>query len=287
MELWFIYALLSALFAWFFSFSSKLSVEKNHNPNIVTFYSSIIAFGLVVVLVLFFPQEAYWNILLWFVAGFFNGCLYAITILTRIKSLKYIDTSIYFPVYKSIWPVLVVIIWIFIFSEVLSMKEIIWVILWIIVPILLIWRNRKSKKTRKWIYYLVIWLLFSIVTVFIAKLVVNYSIWSNYYIMFSFLFTALFTIYLNNRKKVNNKSISYSISKIKRVWIITWIMNFLSFYFFMKAIELWNNLWVIYTINSLYIIVPIILSILYYKEHFDFKKFLAILLTIVSLFFLK
>ncbi len=44
---------------------------------------------------------------------------------------------------------------------------------------------------------------------------------------------------------------------------------------------------IVYTINSLYILVPIILSVLIYKEHISIQKTLAIILSVVVLALFK
>lgn len=99
------------------------------------------------------------------------------------------------------------------------------------------------------------------------------------------LFTWSVTSFITYKYIKNDKD--YSILHIKRTWIITGLLNFLTFYFFVKAVTLWDNLWVVYTIQSLYIVIPIILSIIFYKEHFDMKKLIAIILTVATVFFLK
>ena len=182
--------------------------------------------------------------------GCFNGGFYVITTITRIKSLKYINTSMYFPIYKAISPILLVFIMMLFFSETLDFGEIIWIILWVTVPLLLIWRNKKSKQIKKWYYYLIIWMLWALIASISAKMIVWY--WGNIFIyMLSSLCTwALFsfiTFYKNIKKNILHSNLH-----IKRITIITGVLNFTCFIFFMKAIEEWDNLWVIYMSNWLY-----------------------------------
>lgn len=83
----------------------------------------------------------------------------------------------------------------------------------------------------------------------------------------------------------------YKLSKIKKIkynkqWIIqfgilSWIVSILAKIVFIKMLE-WN-LAVAFTINSFSILIPIILSIIFYKDHFDFKKWLVIALSIISI----
>lgn len=283
LELRFLYALWSMVTAWLFTFSTKIQVEKNHNPALVTFYSMIVAL-LCWIFLFLYKGENPWNILLCFLLWLSNGILYLITTLTRIESLKFIDTSIYFPIYKSLAPLFLVVIAILFLWEKLSIKESIWVILWIAVPLILIWKNKKSNNTKRWIKFMIIWLATAIWAAILVKIWAIYKVNMVLYTIFSLWAWSILSILLhrNNTKKHSK----YSLLHIKRTWIITWVLNFTAFYFFVKAIEIWNNLWIVYTLQSLYILVPIILSIIIYKEHFDTKKLIAIILTIATIFFL-
>jgi uncharacterized membrane protein len=59
------------------------------------------------------------------------------------------------------------------------------------------------------------------------------------------------------------------------------IFHFLAFMTFQKALT--GNLAVVFTINSFSILIPIILSIIFYKDHFNKKKAFVIALSIVSI----
>jgi len=284
MELWLIYTLLSAVCAWFFSFSSKISVKKEHDPLLVTFYSLIIWFFCWVIM-LIFSQEQLWNIWISILLWIINWIWYLITTLTRIKSLKYMDTSVYFPIYKTFQLILAIFLLVWFFDEIITNKEMLWVVLWISIPYLLIWKNIKNKNTYKWMKYLIVWLIIWLMAWMTLKLISIYNANIFLFIIFSHLSWAMFTYIFHKLDKKNKRN--YSILHIKRTWIITWILSYLAFYFFANAVILWNNLWVIWVIQSLYIIIPIMLSVIIYKEHFDLKKALVLLLTIMTIFLLK
>ena len=48
-----------------------------------------------------------------------------------------------------------------------------------------------------------------------------------------------------------------------------------------------GSLGVVYAIQSLYILIPIILSIVIYKEHWNVRKIFAIILSLAALAFLR
>lgn len=286
MEAWFIYWIASVLITWLFTFSSKISVEKNHNPNLVTFYSAIVAFFSWIIFFIISNWKSIdfkIEIILWAI----NWIAYLITNLTRIKSLNYIDTSIYFPTYKALWPILIIISSYFYFQEKFTTNQFIWIILWIIVPLLLVTRNSKSKNIKKWIIFLLIWLFSSIFSSFAVKYASIFQVNIVLIVVISLFFQTVWSYALLKRNTKNQIKKDFSHHHIKKIWIITWILNFLGFYSFTNAVNLSWSLWLVYVLQSLYIVIPITLSIIIYKEHFDQKKFIAIVLTILSIYFIK
>jgi len=285
METWFIHALLSGIFAWFYSFSSKISAEKNHSSFLVTTYSmlSCATISLIVYLLTYSTET---NFMLLFLVSVINGLFYFIAIILRIESLKNITSIMYFPIYKMLWPVLILIIWILFFSEKLTYFELFWIFLWITVPLLLIWKDDKKKQNNltKGLILLVISTLFAVLSSASWKIIMinNMNI---YLFMFLTSITWTITSYYLYRRNHKNIDREFWINKLKRTWILSGVILFFSIYFFTSS-TIWN-LWVVYTINSFSILIPIILSIIIYKEHFDFKKSIAIVLTLLSLLFLK
>ncbi len=282
MEKWFLFALLSMLASWFFTFSSKFSVEKNHNPLLVTFYSSTIA-AFCWFILLAYIWDIKWNLMLAILWWLWNWFLYLITSITRIVWLKYLDASIYFPIYKTITPIVLVVVALLFMWETLTTKELIWIILGVFVPLMLLWANKKSNDSLKWYLYIFL----SVFTTIWALIITKYAIskWADVtlFSIFALLWSSIFSFLFNIKK---TKKAIYWNKYLKRTWIITWILNFLTIYFFNVALSYWNNIWVLYTLQSLYIVIPIILSIIIYKEHFNLKKFIAVILTIASIYFL-
>jgi uncharacterized membrane protein len=285
MEDWFTYALLSGFFAWFYSFSSKISAEKDHSSFLITAYS-MLSCAIVSLIAYFFTSQSFNNLGLLFLISVINGLFYFIAIILRIESLKNITSIVYFPIYKMLWPILMLVIWILFFSEKFNYFELFWVFIWITVPLLLIWEknNKLQKNLTKWISLLVISTLFATLSSATWKIIMVNNLNILLFIFITSISWSIFSyyLYIRNHKKKNKE---YWINKLKRIGILSGIILFLSIYFFTKS-TIWN-LWIVYTINSFSILIPIILSIIIYKEHFDFKKAIAIVLTLLSLFFLK
>ncbi len=99
------------------------------------------------------------------------------------------------------------------------------------------------------------------------------------YFFISGILWTLFSIlvyFLDKKKNIN-----YNTENTIIFSIIVWIFNFISFSLFVRALE-WN-LAVVFTINSFSILIPIILSIIFFKEHFSLKKAFVIGLSIISI----
>jgi drug/metabolite transporter (DMT)-like permease len=283
MEIWFRDALLSWVFAGLMLFSSKFSAEKNHSSFLVTSYSFLVC-SCISLFLLLINWVSLDNTLTVLILSILNWLLYMLALLVRIEWLKNITTVIYFPINKVIAPIIIMLIAWFYFKETFSYLELFWIFLWITVPLLLVWEkeNKRQKNLKKWLILLVVSTIFSTLSSATWKEVVV----SGYNFFFFLTVTSItwatisYIVYHRKHKKLND----HSLSKIKRTWIISWVFLFLSIYFFMRS-TVWN-LGVVYTINSFSILIPIILSIIFYKEHCDKKKALAIFLSIVSLFFL-
>jgi multidrug transporter EmrE-like cation transporter len=84
-----------------------------------------------------------------------------------------------------------------------------------------------------------------------------------------------------NQHKKKGIDKKYSTKDIYKFSLILWFFNVISFYSFARALE--GNLAIAFTINSFSILIPIILSIIFYKDHFDIKKGFVILLSIISI----
>lgn len=167
--------------------------------------------------------------------------------------------------------------------KLLNSKESIWIALWIFLPLILVSKKSKNKNIERWLFFMIIWIITAVISGLSVKYASIYEVNILLVTVFSLFFQFLgsFILFKINTKKAHN------LSKIKRIWIFTWVLNFAAFYLFILAVKLSGSLWLIYVLQSLYIVIPIILSIIIYKEHFDFKKLIANVLTLASIYFMK
>lgn len=285
MEIWIIYAIVSAITSWFYNFTFKVIAKYNYNTPLITYYSYI-SWALIAWLwLIYYLQNNTITInefiFIWILA-LFNTLLFSLSIFSRVESMKNIDTVIFFPLYKTFWPIMVTMVSIFFFKETLDLKETLWIIIGIMVPLLLI-NNRENKVQKNLLYWVILVIITSILTVF-SSIAVKQTIIMNFSIELFIFLTSLFGIFFNyiiyklRFKKHNQK---YESKWIIKFSIITWLLHFLSFVFFAEAL-VWNFA-IAFTINSFSILIPIILSIIFYKEHFNLQKWIVIFLSIISI----
>ena len=283
METWLIFAIISAFAAWLHNFLIKVMAERKYDisiVNIITYFVSVIFFTSYILIDYKNINFTNWKIVSVF--GFAIALFFYLSVFSRVKSMKNIDTVIFYPIYKTIWPILVMLISIFFFWESLTNIEFLWIILWFSIPLLLI--NKKESSKQKNLY---IWIFYIIVTAILTAIMISFSKesmvrWDDIILLFfsnsiSGLFLAILSNYfLNHRKK----------KKIKIKWLvkfglISWFIHLISGVTMMLSLK-WN-LAIAYTINSFSILIPIILSVIFYKEEMTYKKAFVIFLSIISM----
>lgn len=281
METWLIYAICSIFAAWLYNFTHKVAAEKNYDISLMNIYSYVITIVVTGIYLIFNNNVLVIDsLIMLLIFSFFNWLFFFISIFTRIDSMKNIDTVIFFPLYKTFWPIIVTLISLLYFWETLTITEIVWIIVGITVPLLLLTKteNKIQKHLFKWVILIIITAILTAITSAISKeiMIREYSV--TLFMFFVSFFWLLFSqiTYISQKKK---KKI-YNDDWIIKFSIISGILYLISFFLFISALK-WN-LAVVFTINSFSILIPIILSIFVYKEHFSFKKWLVILLSIVS-----
>ncbi len=280
MESWLIFSIASIFFAGIYSFLIKVAAMKNYNPSMVTGYGYL-AGAVFAGIFLFLEWLQISDIKAIMVFAFINVLFYFFSTLTRIESMKNIDSVLFFPIFKTVSPILVTLAGIFLFHETLTTKEIIWIILWIIVPLLLIWahENKRQINLKKGIIFLMISSALVLVSTVMIKQVNLLELNIPLFVFFTMIFGYFVSIISN--KTLSKKNKNYETKNIFWFGLFMWIFHYASFYCFTRSLE--GNLAVAFTINSFAILIPIILSIIFYKDHFNLKKAFVILLSIISI----
>lgn len=285
MEAWFLFAIFSALTSGSYSFVIKISAENHNNPTELTFYSFLFSVIILIFLSPFLNIES--NGIFWFALGlaFVNALTFYFGITTRVISLKNIDSAIYFPIYKTLGPLLVLLISLFIFGEELSGMEWIGIIVGITVPLLLLTKkeNARQRNLKVGLFFLIIGTVCTVIAAWAAKAYVVLGGAPILFIVLTHIIATAFGYGNMKFKEKKGKLKKYSQEKMYLLSFLLGIFNLMTFYFYLRALE--GNLAIVYTINSFSLLVPVLLSIVVYKEHFNLRKALAVVLSIVAIIF--
>ena len=283
METWLIWAIVVIFVSGLHNFTLKIAAERNYDVSVINFYSYLIGVVFLWLYLIYnFSDIDFSSIYITSILALWNSLFFFLSLFSRVEAMKNVDTVIFFPLYKTFWPILVTIISLMFFKEVLEFKEIIWIAIWIMVPILLITSSEKKRQKN-----LSLGLTFIIITSILTALsgsmwkemmLENLNIWLYLFIgsVFGLIFSMIsYKFFTNKKKKKYNKQWLLKLS------IISWLLHLVSFISFSLALE-WNFA-VVFTISSFSILIPIILSIIFYKDHFNTKKWLIIALSIISI----
>jgi len=278
------WTLAATLFAGIHLFLQKIVANENRSSAFNGFFMYGIS-GAMALAVMFsiseIPEE-------WAAIGFFAiiaGVTHGIGNFVRIESLKYIDSVIYFPINKVLGPLIVLVGGIVFFKDSLTVLQYIGIIASICVPLLLVSATEKhlQNNLRLGIIFLVVsTLLTAGSTLFTKQALVDTS-------------TVLFVlsigqiagtvssliILLKQHGREFRKTLNLDFREIY-LGVIGGILAFFSSYSLLKALSL-GLISIVYTIHAHYILVPIVLSIWWYREHINVRKVAAVALSFLAI----
>lgn len=290
--MWFAYALLSAIFAGGQSFLNKVAVERRHDSYHVSTVAALITFMLSFGAFVFSADSLreITPLLLWLAIG--SAVLYVARTVTQLESLRFIDAAIFFPLYKVIGPAFVTTIGVILLKDQLNGQELLGIALSCVVPLLLITRAEHARQKN-----LALGLTLMFASTALAALTAAdnaYAVQSSASLAIPFMLTAygasVFVaglLYVNQHRKagvyasIKNHSTRSALS----IGAGIGVMQFISFYFLLLAFA-GSNVSIAYSINAHYILIPVILSVLIYREHWNKQKAVALAVSILALILL-
>ncbi len=283
METWVLYAIFSLFTAGIFNFGYKVITKRWYNTSYTSFFTYLSAAFFSGLYYLYTYWDSLyvfsWYIILFFAFG--NTFFFFLSTLSRVKALYNVDTVIFFPIYKTFFPILMTIFSFFILNENLNWKEFLWIIFWIAVPLLLITKSENvlQKNLKLGLILIILTSIFTAIATIFSKILILKELNLDFFIFVALL---VWTFFSAVSYKIFDKKSKQSYSKkgIFPFAIALWFIQFISFYTFAYALK-WN-LAIVVTINSFSILIPIILSVIFYKEEMTRKKAFVIFLSIVS-----
>jgi len=213
METWIIWAIVSAITSWLYNFWFKIITQRKYSTYYSTLWSYSVASFIAFIFLLFdgFSGFKNINIFLLLSLAFGNILFFYLSVLTRIKSMENIDNVIFYPLYKTFWPILVTLISIFYFKESLDFYESLWIVLGICIPLLLISRaeSKLQKNLFLWIMFMLLTALVWAVAPIFVKLANNQWFDTMTYVFISFVigifFSYLWFVYEKKTNKISNQ----------------------------------------------------------------------------------
>lgn len=213
------------------------------------------------------------------------GATYAISAYTRIEALRFIDTVIFFPLSKILAPLIAVCGGMFFFHETLTPFNMLGVALSICVPILLIQKSEHARQSnlKFGIILMVISTVTATATHLLAKGAVTLSGGEIFFYMGVAQCAGLFISLALLKQEEHRAKEKYKHTKQDYLYgILSSLLGMASYIALMKALST-GQISLVYTIQAHYIVIPIILSVWFYKEHMDMRKFIAVALSMAAI----
>jgi drug/metabolite transporter (DMT)-like permease len=290
MQLWFWSAVLGGVLAGISNFCFKVAAERGYDAELFTLYSGLT--GLIVSTCLFpllAPEEIKIDFLV--TVTFIASFLAVSTGMMKVHVLRHIDTTIYYPLFKLFGPLIAVVWGVSFLGERFSYLEWLGIFLGLTVPLLLITKieyHRQNNLTLG-IVLMLVTAVTSAMTGILNKYVIDQGMseWETMWYMGWGIFVGV-TIWMLFR--YGFKTIVQQVTTHSSRGLILWssvrsaLITF-SMFFIFYAYGNGGTLGVVQTINSMYILIPIVLAIYFYKEHWNAQKMLAVVLSVVALAF--
>ncbi len=289
MELWFVYAVISIFTSGIIGFISKVAADRGEQVEVV----SSIAFVTITT----------GSLLLWLGTGMsleglgrvwpllvVGGILYAIQYSLRIQALTYIEATMFFPIYKTVAPIMMLAAGVLYFKDNLAGLDYVGIVLGATVPLMLIQKseNQRQKSLLQGITVLMIGAVLAVFTSSIAKITVGTieNIWLVIGVSSVMSLVFLLSKYGYQSHQKGEGMLRGCNTTVLALGLAAGVVETVGSFFLLTALAQ-GPLSVVYTVNSFYILIPIILSVWLYGEHMNTRKALAIGLSIVAVIFFQ
>lgn len=287
MQLWFWAAIAGMVLAGVSNFGFKIAAKKNFDAQTFTFYGGVTSIVFAGVGLLFFRPEGIHLIILATIT-LFAGVLASQGGALKVIALRYIDTTIFFPLFKLLSPFLAVIFGIIFFGEFFTPREWIGITLSLLVPLLLISKVENTRQNNLLLGLLLVIVISgtSAVAAALNKYVIDagMSEWVTlWYASWGIFIGTLTMISLQMRALPMRHIVTHTSVGLVQASVFRSVLICVSLLCILYAYGHGGALGIVQTIHSLYIVIPIVLAVLIYKEHINWKKVSAVVISIAAL----
>jgi drug/metabolite transporter (DMT)-like permease len=288
---WFYIAIFATIIYGGINFMYKLAaVHKLASHKILNKSATTVSLlSLVLVLITKSPFTEIYQILFF---AIINSTFFGLGTISKIQSLKYIPTSYAFPITKMN-SVFLIIFGIFIFHDKPNVNQWIGIVISISILAYISFNIKtekleiKDKKQQNIGFLLAILAALSTSISMLTGKFASSVVPKLNYIFISYTLVMIYTIIIN-KTYYKNAEISNKTHKNKTslFGVIIGILNFAGYYLVLNAFEK-GPLSLIQGINSNSFIIPIILSIIIFKEKFTYKNAIVVIWSVASVLLIK
>lgn len=217
--------------------------------------------------------------------GLSAGAIHGYGNFLRIESLKYIDSVLFFPLNKVFAPLLVVVGGIAFFKDMLGPVQYAGIALSLAVPLLLVSsvEHARQKNLRRGIELLAVSTLCSAVSLLVTKQ--GLSVGSAVLFLLCMSQITGVTASLAILAKQHGAGRAMFVHADRRdIWLgfLSGTISFVSSYCLFEALD-GGLVSLVYVIQAHYILIPIILSVWWYNDHINMRKFAAVVVSFLAI----
>lgn len=287
LETWFIFALLSALVAGIGAFGNKIAASRKYDTQLVVILNALTAIFIFGPLALWFESASFLTPEI-FLILLVTGAVMSFGIFIKIQVLHYIDSAIFLPLYKVLGPMIVLLTGIVFFSETFSAQEWLGIGLSLLVPLILVSRAENTRQNNLKIGLLLVALV-AFVSALVAGLhkfsaeLTNFPLWIITINALGIFATSSLQYLLKHKASTLEVLKSHYSNRLLSVALMRTVFSYGGSLLVLYSFVAGGPLGIVYMINSLYILPPIILAVIFYKEHWNLRKVTAIGLSLLAL----
>lgn len=289
MELWLIYAILASVLIGLNNFFLKIFAEKRLDGTAIAIVQWCVFFlwGALTTSYLGIWSDIWNNSTI--IAAFLMSSAYFFTLRARILSLEYITSSEYFIGYRVLLTLFLIIVWLVLFSEKIEVSQFFGIFLGTLALFFLFEKQETRRELKVWkrgVGYLFVTVCWATIVQTVSK----YFVIQDFPITVLFLWQGIFYIFaalLLDRKKLFSENFRYSFSHSLGLMIVTCVFSLIGTTYNMLAYDEGGNLGIVMKIIAYSLFIPIILSMVFYHEKMSYKKWIAFVLTIISIYYLN
>ncbi|MDY6971780.1 MAG: DMT family transporter [Thermodesulfobacteriota bacterium] len=285
MTTWYTFAVMALFLMGTQRFLYKVSAERKCNTAWTTFsFMGTVSFSSSIMFIVSGESVAETSVFLLVV--FVNSSSFLVATITHIEGLKYIPTSVAYPIIR-LNTVAVVIFSILYFKDHLSYYQVAGIVLAMGAIVLLTRELNAKKPSYENIRLGFIFVFISALSGAIATISSKFAaIHTNKmaFIALSYMLSTLFSFGL--RKRLQTEETNTNQGDALVIGFVMGLINFAGYYSFLKALSS-GPLSIIASITGMHFVIAVILSALVYKEKLPPLRILGISLTVISVILLR